>query len=926
MHYRLRSISILAALAFCWCAFASIGAESVQKPDDSAASSARFANPPAESRILKIIHPWPDDSNAQTNLIRSLQKSGFGGVVCNISFEEYLASEKKWTAFRNAVQTARQSGMALWLYDERGYPSGNAGGLVLKNHPEWQARGLLIADKKVKDGPISLELPPGDLILAVALPITNGIACFTGMRDLSGAIQNGQLKWEVPGGMWHVMAITESPLFEGTHAALNLADKMPFINMLQSEPTARFLEVTHQRYANHLGDNLGQFFISTFTDEPSLMSLFLRPMPYRVLPWAPNLKEAFQKRTGKSLQTTLPSLIAETGGAGRETRYVFWQTVGDLVSENFFGQIQNWCAKHQVLSGGHLLMEEDIAAHAGLYGNFFQCLRRLDAPSIDCLTSLPQDVPWQIARLAASAAALEGKTVVMCETSDHGQVYRPKGDNRPKRTVTEAEILGTINRLVVSGINVITSYYSFGGLNDDALSRLNLYTGRICSFLKGGTQVADIALVYPAESLWTRHVPARFGSSDSPSIGEIEQAFRSASDTLFTSGREFTYIDSRALAEARLENGVLVHGKLRWRAVVLPCVDTLPMAAWEKLEQFAQQGGTVIALGCLPQNNEKAFPSKDVLAMAGRLFGTGAAMPLMTTNAAGGVGAYLPSSLMRSLSSIINGLFESDAATGNSPLRASHRSIDGQEIYFIVNDSAGPWKGPLSLCVEGAGESWNPLTGENVQIASGSDMPIQLEPYAGLLFRFSKARTPRRLPPKPGLIPSIASRNLPFVKPSLVGGEFVQTELKSADAPSPSWTARGTIKKSNVDTFQFATFTYLTPLNLAKDDSIAFRISVPEGQSCAARLLVILREDQGGDFLASTSRSLSADGRDTLTIPFNQFQLAGWSSDKDGQLDLARIKEIRIGWGGYFGKEKETVEFDFDTPSITTLSWDAPGQ
>jgi hypothetical protein len=33
---------------------------------------ARFANPPAEARILKIIHPWPDNSEQQDQLIRSL--------------------------------------------------------------------------------------------------------------------------------------------------------------------------------------------------------------------------------------------------------------------------------------------------------------------------------------------------------------------------------------------------------------------------------------------------------------------------------------------------------------------------------------------------------------------------------------------------------------------------------------------------------------------------------------------------------------------------------------------------------------------------------------------------------------------------------------------------------------------------------------
>ena len=264
------------------------------------------------------------------------------------------------------------------------------------------------------------------------------------------------------------------------------------------EPTARFVEVTYGGYAKHLGDDLGKYFMATFTDEPSLMSLFLRPMPYRPLPWAPNLPAEFKKRRGYALDAAiLPALVADAGPAGAKIRYDFWLTVGELVSENFFGQIQTRCRQHRVPSGGHLLAEEGIVGHVPLYGDFFRCIRRLDAPSIDCLTSLPPEVPWYIARLLSSAAELEGRPLVMSETSDHSQRYRPAGDQRPKRMVTEAEIRGTCNRQIVAGINCITSYYSFTDLSDEQLRRLNEWVGRCCTALRGGHQVADIAVLYP---------------------------------------------------------------------------------------------------------------------------------------------------------------------------------------------------------------------------------------------------------------------------------------------------------------------------------------------------------------------------------------------------------------------------------------------
>ena len=113
----------------------------------------RFAQPPADARILKIIHNWPDQPEAQDQLIGRLRAQGFGGVVCNVSFDQYLESDAKWLAFTRAVNEAKKAGMALWLYDERGYPSGNAGGITLRDHPEWEARGLLVADAESQGGP-----------------------------------------------------------------------------------------------------------------------------------------------------------------------------------------------------------------------------------------------------------------------------------------------------------------------------------------------------------------------------------------------------------------------------------------------------------------------------------------------------------------------------------------------------------------------------------------------------------------------------------------------------------------------------------------------------------------------------------------------------------------------------------------------------
>ncbi len=174
------------------------------------AIESRFIDPPADARIIKIIHTWPDKPADQDELITRLQSQGFGGVVCNVSADQYLESDAKWQTFTRAVHEARNRGMSMWLYDERGYPSGNAGGLVLRDHPEWEARGLLIANQEFAAGPVELAVPPGRLFFAAAFPVRSGALDLRAKVDLSGSVRDGRLRWQAPEGRWHVMAVTKT--------------------------------------------------------------------------------------------------------------------------------------------------------------------------------------------------------------------------------------------------------------------------------------------------------------------------------------------------------------------------------------------------------------------------------------------------------------------------------------------------------------------------------------------------------------------------------------------------------------------------------------------------------------------------------------------------------------------------------------------
>jgi hypothetical protein len=440
--------------------------------------------------------------------------------------------------------------------------------------------------------------------------------------------------------------------------------------------------------------------------------------------------------------------------------------------------------------------------------------------------------------------------------------------------------------------------------------------------LRGGHQAADIAVLYPTESVWTKFVPSRNWTREAAAAARVESAYRAAADSLFTAPRDFTFVDGRALAEAKVEAGTLVHGKLRWRAVVLPGADTLPLAAWENLARFVRGGGVVIALGALPQNSDREFPSAKVQVLARELFGenlSAADEPRSRSGASGGAGIYLPRGLESLLPLVLNGVLEPDVkiAGGKSPVRVNHRRLEGHEVYFAINDSARAWSGEVTFAATGEGERWNPATGRKEE-AVQSTSRLSLEPYGAAFFRFTSARLPQKRAVAGAAFPNLTLRPVTPAVPSTPHGEFVRAELTPDPTRStptaPAWQARAVLTKTQVDTHLFAQFHYEPPLDLGHADCVAIDTWVPEGQKTPESVLVILHEAGGGDFIADTGRSLAAPGRERSFIPITRFQLAGWSKDADGVLDLQRVSDIRVGWGGYFGTEGETVQFSVALP------------
>ena len=343
-----------------------------------------FPIPVDHCRLSTRFERWAGttDEAIRTNVLK-LQEAGLGGLVANVSLQDYLLDEAAWDVLQRGVRIAHEEGLRVWIYDEEGYPSGAAGGRVLETAPSAEAQGLI----RVVD-------------------------------------EAGRIRYEV---------IT---LYEATHATENFYKKRRYINILDPVAVATFLEVTHERYARAL-EPIDQYVEAFFTDEPSLISVYIpegREYP-RTLPWHARVPEEFRRRKGYDLLPHRESLFVDVGEMDRKIRCDFYDVIADLCAETYFGGLQEWCRNHHVASSGHLLGEETMVWQTDFNGDPFRCYGKFDIPGIDMILSNPEKILandyFLVPKVAGSACRVQGTRRLMCEISDflrkEGQDSRDDG-------------------------------------------------------------------------------------------------------------------------------------------------------------------------------------------------------------------------------------------------------------------------------------------------------------------------------------------------------------------------------------------------------------------------------------------------------------------------------------------------------------------
>ena len=521
------------------------------------------------TRPLQIVSPIEEWAGSDEAAMRAgfqiLIDMGVSGFVTNVKLEKYLNDEVSWDVLHRGAKIAHEMGLRVWIYDEKGYPSGAAGGLVLERYPGGEAEGLIRA-----------------------------------------FADDGTPKYEVV------------KLFENTHATANFFERRHYLNIIDPKAVATFINVTHDSYERALHP-IGDYVEAFFTDEPSLIATYVPAgLDYpKTIPWHESLPRIFQSRKGYDITKHWESLFVDTGAADRKIRCDFYEVIADLCAETYFGQLQRWCQLHKVMSSGHLLGEELLVWQTMFDGDPFRCYKRFDIPGIDMILSDPERIMgdrepfFLVPKVASSAARLNGKRRVMCEISDF---FGMMGG----RHASLDQMKCTAGILMSLGITDFTSYYSVS-LNskqppDPALKSRRFsvqeyrqytdYVSRVNTVVADGAYVRRTAVLHPIVSVWANFTPptrSMYEPHPSDRVRFIDESFANLCRELIQHQIEYDIVDEQSLADATIVGNTLVIAGHEYEVFVLPPMDTISLRSMEVLHRFAGNGGTVLAHPLHPQ-------------------------------------------------------------------------------------------------------------------------------------------------------------------------------------------------------------------------------------------------------------------------------------------------------------------------------------
>lgn len=634
-------------------------------------------------------------------------------------------SDEWWEFTRFSTEEHRRLGMQVWFNDWTAH-----GFFQNKLRTESEGKTVLTGQRLVIreeessiPGVIKIEIPPEENILHAAAyrKLDDGLD-YSSQRDLSDAINDNKLSWEAEEAGWLVTVVSSQP------------HNLDYLNRSTAD---RWIEIILSVYEEKLKDFVGNTLKAYGTDEVDILN-------GNIL-YSPSFLRRFKSEKGYDPSPYLAGLFHDIGNLTDKIRCEYHDVIVSMLEENLYKPFSQWLDERDMLFVEFCPRgkSEDMLTQTYQYGDFFRYMGNYSIPGNEENTGRTRTFQ---AKLASSIAHMYGRerVGVCCYwTSGWGHNTQENlawthenyayGVNLYNRHGVLYTTLGGWYEWVPPAVHFYQPYWQYWGHFTDYIRRLSY-------IMSQGVHQADVALLYP---LTTVHANWAGGRNFSDAAQEAAAKLYDLGKVIYRSGIDLDYIDYQSLCRAEVSEGRLKVSGMEFRAIVLPPMTTIRTETLEKIKEFYENGGTVVAFGRLPDASaENGRDDPNIQSLLKDIFG---ADLTHKENKQGGKAFFLTGDESR-ISETISNAISQDVVASEKEVYHTHQKVDELDVYFLFNTR--PEKRRISFSFRGYGEPeiWDAFTGGARPVhrfemqGERTKVRLDMEPYAGVILVFAPSQ------------------------------------------------------------------------------------------------------------------------------------------------------------------------------------------
>ena len=487
---------------------------------------------------------WNDelDEKELVSQIEWMHSKGIGGFFMHARgglTTPYLG-DKWFKCVEGCLRKAKELDMEAYAYDENGWPSGFAGGILLE-------------DDKNRDMYLSYSYGKYD---------PSAVASF-----------------EVKEKTIERVSFGDNVLNIYTHISTSTAD------ILNKEVVKKFIELTHEQYKKHdIYGNLRGF----FTDEPQY---YRWGTPFtRVLPGY------FKKQYGEDVYDRIGLLFVDKEGY-EDYRYKYYKALQELMLDSYAKQIYDWCSENHYKLTGHYVEEAGLGKQILCNGGIMPFYEYEHIPGIDHLGRKIKDniVGKQLGSVMAQLDKRQGLCEMFAcagwdatplELKRIAEYYMVNGVNVLCHHLLPYKEHGQRKRDYPEHYSNINPWVDVG------FKDFNDHFSSISKVLVNSKEIASVGVFMPIRSGYFNYKrelewDADFGLLD------LTHNLLNISNELSNNGVGFHYLDETIMAKhGSVEGSLLKVGNCYYKYIVIPeGTLTMDKTTLELFKKYASNGG-----------------------------------------------------------------------------------------------------------------------------------------------------------------------------------------------------------------------------------------------------------------------------------------------------------------------------------------------